>query len=426
MMTGSFIKKSVSIVLSASLILSRAGIADIQAKKAARPSSSRLNMETGEKTKIKIKNKSKKAVYLFKSSNKKTASVNKKGTVTAKKQGKATITVKEKIKKSTKKIGKVKITVTTPKQDNIVVQTNIPAATQSASPIPSAAATATPTAPAPTPTKEPITYPSSHDAPDGFDTKQDGISYGTIEKQSYDSSVTGKSRKVNIILPADYSTDKKYPVLYLLHGIGGNENEWLDGNPDKIVGNLNALGEAEEMIIVIPNIRAGADDSYPANNAFSLEHYAKFDNFINDLRECLMPYMEENYSIAAGRENTAICGLSMGGRESLYIGLNMLDTFGYIAALSPGYGVFGYTANGVTEEGLFTEDTFTVPEEYRNNTFLMIVNGIDEGGENALGGTCSRVLKENGVNHWFYTTPGAHDFTTWKNGLYNFAKCIFK
>ena len=72
-----------------------------------------------------------------------------------------------------------------------------------------------------------------------------------------------------------------------------------------------------------------------------------------------MPYMEENYSIAAGRENTAICGLSMGGRESLYIGLNMLDTFGYIAALSPGYGVFGYTANGVTEEGLFTEDTFT-------------------------------------------------------------------
>lgn len=113
------------------------------------------------------------------------------------------------------------------------------------------------------------------------------------------------------------------------------------------------------MIIVIPNIRAGADDSYPANNAFSLEHYAKFDNFINDLRECLMPYMEENYSIAAGRENTAICGLSMGGRESLYIGLNMLDTFGYIAALSPGYGVFGYTANGVTEEGLFTEDTFT-------------------------------------------------------------------
>lgn len=134
MMTGSFIKKSVSIVLSASLILGCAGIADIQAKKAARLSASRLNMETGEKTKIKIKNKSKKAVYLFKSSNKKTASVNKKGTVTAKKQGKATITVKEKIKKSTKKIGKVKITVTTPKQDNIVVQTNIPAATQSASP----------------------------------------------------------------------------------------------------------------------------------------------------------------------------------------------------------------------------------------------------------------------------------------------------
>ncbi len=428
MMTNSFIKKSVCVILSASLILGGAGMTDMQAKKAAKPSKSKLSMKTGEKTKIKIKNKSKKAVYLFKSSDKKTVSVNKKGTVTAKKQGKATITVKEKIKKSTQKIGKVKITVTTPKQDNNVVQTNIPVNTQTASPTPDASAvpTAAPTAPAPTPTKEPIIYPSSHDTPDGFDAKQDGVNYGTIEKQSYDSSVTGKSRKVNIILPADYSTDKKYPVLYLLHGIGGNENEWLDGNPDKIVGNLNALGEAEEMIIVIPNIRAGADDSYPANNPFSLEHYAKFDNFINDLRECLMPYMEDNYSIATGRENTAICGLSMGGRESLYIGLNMLDTFGYIAALSPGYGVFGYTANGVTEEGLFTEETFTIPEEYRNNTFLMIVNGIDEGGEDSLGGTCSRVLTKNGVNHWFYTTPGAHDFTTWKNGLYNFAKCIFK
>lgn len=424
-MTASYIKKGISLVLSASIILSCANAADICAKKSARPSTSRLNMTAGEKTKIKIKNKSRKAAYLFKSSNKKTASVSKKGIVTAKKAGKATITVKEKIKKAAHKIGKIKVTVAAPQQSS-AVPSSTPACTATAMPTNTPASSVSPSAPAPTPTKEPIVYPDSHDAPDGFDAKQDGVSYGTIEKQSYYSSVTGKMRKVNIIVPAGYSTDKQYPVLYLLHGIGGNENEWLDGNPDKIVGNLNALGEAEEMIIVIPNIRAGADDSYPADNAFSLEHYAKFDNFINDLRECLMPYMEENYSIATGRENTAICGLSMGGRESLYIGFNMLDTFGYIAALSPGYGVFGYTANGVTEEGLFTEETFTIPEEYRNNTFIMIVNGISEGGEDALGGTCSRVLKNNGVNHWFYTTVGAHDFVTWKNGLYNFAKCIFK
>ena len=73
------------------------------------------------------------------------------------------------------------------------------------------------------------------------------------------------------------------------------------------------------MIIVIPNVRAGEDDAYHNDTAFSLEQYAKFDNFINDLRECLMPYMEDTYSVATGRENTAIAGLSMGGRESLYI-----------------------------------------------------------------------------------------------------------
>ncbi len=397
-----------------------------EAVQKAKPAVNKLNLKVGEKKTIKIKKKSKKAVYSFKSSNKKVAPVNKKGVVTAKKQGSAKITLSEKKKGAlkAKKIGKVNVFVS---HKTTVSQS--PAYTpSSASQTPAANLTPTATpaqpAPEPTPTATPIVYPDSHEAPQGFDEKQDGVKYGTVEKIQYFSSVTGKNRNANIILPPDYSEENSYPVLYLFHGIGGNENEWLEGKPNEIVSNLIADGLAKEMIMVIPNIRAGANDSYPSN-PFSLEHYAMFDNFINDLRECLMPYMEDNYSIALGRENTAICGLSMGGRESLYIGFNMLPTIGYIAALSPGYGVFAYEANGVAEKGLFTEETFTIPENYRNNTFIMIVNGISEGGENALGGTCSRVLTDNGVNHWFYTTPGAHDFVTWKNGLYNFAKCIF-
>ena len=397
-----------------------------EAVQKAKPAINKLNLKVGEKKTIKIKKKSKKAVYSFKSSNKKVAPVNKKGVVTAKKQGSAKITLSEKKKGAlkAKKIGKVNVFVS---HKTTISQS--PAYTpSSASQTPAANLTPTATpaqpAPEPTPTATPIVYPDSHEAPQGFDEKQDGVKYGTVEKIQYFSSVTGKNRNANIILPPDYSEENSYPVLYLFHGIGGNENEWLEGKPNEIVPNLIAVGLSKEMIMVIPNIRAGANDSYPSN-PFSLEHYAMFDNFINDLRECLMPYMEDNYSIALGRENTAICGLSMGGRESLYIGFNMLPTIGYIAALSPGYGVFAYEANGVAEKGLFTEETFTIPENYRNNTFIMIVNGISEGGENALGGTCSRVLTDNGVNHWFYTTPGAHDFVTWKNGLYNFAKCIF-
>lgn len=397
------------------------------AAQTAKPAVKKLDLKVGDKKTIKIKNKTKKAVYSFKSSNKKVAPVNKKGVVTAKKKGSAKITLSEKKKGAVKvkKIGKVSVIVS-PK----TIATQSPAHT-TAPAGPTSAATPTPTAPPaqptpePTPTATPIVYPDSHEAPEGFDTKQDGVTYGTVEKIQYFSSVTGKNRNANVILPPNYSEEHSYPVLYLFHGIGGNENEWLDGKPNEIVSNLVADGLAKEMIMVIPNIRAGADDSYPSN-PFSLEHYAMFDNFINDLRECLMPYIEDNYSIALGRENTAVCGLSMGGRESLYIGFHMLPSIGYIAALSPGYGVFAYEANGVAEKGLFTEETFTIPENYRNNTFIMIVNGISEGGENALGGTCSRVLTDNGVNHWFYTTPGAHDFVTWKNGLYNFAKCIFQ
>lgn len=420
-------KKAVCAVISASLILGSFGYATAEAAKKAKPAKSKLTLTVGEKKTIKIKNKKTGASYIFKSSAKKKASVSKKGVVTAKKTGKAVIKITEKYRKKTTGIGSVNVTIKKVSENAGTAAAETSQA-QNTQPAPAADIQASPSpqnTTAPTPSSEPIVYPSSHDTPEGFDAKTDGIEYGTMEKITYFSSVTGKNRRANVILPVNYSTDKEYPVLYLLHGIGGNENEWLDGNPIYVVGNLVAKGEAKDMIIVIPNVRAGADDSYPANNAFSLEHYAKFDNFINDLRDCLMPYMEENYSIASGRKNTAIGGLSMGGRESLYIGLNMLDTFGYIAAFSPGYGVFEYEANGVHENGLFTEETFTIPEEYRNDTFLMIVNGIDEGGENALGGTCSKILTQNGVNHWFYTTPGAHDFTTWKNGLYNFARCIF-
>lgn len=268
---------------------------------------------------------------------------------------------------------------------------------------------------------QPIVY----DVPSDFDRSQDGVTYGDAQKIEYFSTTTGKNRKANVILPADYTEEKKYPVLYLLHGISGDENEWLNqGRPKYIIGNLIAQELAKEMIVVIPNCRARENDA--ATSEFSLDHYAAFDNFINDLRDNLMPYMEENYSIATGRKNTAIAGLSMGGRESLNIGLNMPETFGYIAAFSPGYGVFAYTANGVTEDGLFTEETFRLPDSYKDNTLLMINNGISEGGENAIGGTCHKALEKNGIPHLFYVTEGGHDFKVWKHGLYNFAIQIFK
>ena len=232
---------------------------------------------------------------------------------------------------------------------------------------------------------------------------------------------------------ADINGDGEYELLLKWDPSNSHDNS-QDGNTGNVYldcyklhyGNTTQYtGKPIWRIDLGPNIRAGADDSNTGNQ-YSLENYKKFDNFINDLNECLMPWMEDNYSVATGRENTAVAGLSMGAREALFIGMTMPETFGYTGAFSPGYGVFAYTANGVSEDGMFTEETFTLPDEWKDITYIQIVNGISEGGESALGGTCSNVLKSHGVNHWFYTTPGAHDFQTWKNGLYNMAKNIFK
>ncbi|MCI5730598.1 MAG: alpha/beta hydrolase-fold protein [Eubacterium sp.] len=384
----------------------------------------------GATKKIIIRNKKKGAKYTFTPSKKKIVKISKTGVVKALKPGLLKITVKEKYRKKTRKVGTVKVQCVFKKKNTITNPSPAPAATNPQADTPTATPSMTPEAtptlsPSPSPSPTPI-GPAGYEVPVGYDKANESNSafYGTKESKTYYSTTTGKDRKVNIIVPAGYTTDKKYPVLYLLHGIGGDENEWMSGRPQYVVGNLVASGLAKEMILVIPNCRARENDA--ATNEYTLDHYAAFDNFINDLRDNLMPYIKENYSIAEGRENTAIAGYSMGARESLNIGLHMPETFGYIGAFSPGYGVFAYEANGVKEDGLFTEETFRLPDDYKDNTLLLINNGSSEGGENALGGTCHKVLTKNNIPHMFYVTAGGHEMKVWKHGLYNFATRIFQ
>lgn len=398
------------------------------AKPKAKLKTKKLVIYKGSSKKITIRNKKKGAKYTYKLTGKKVAKVSKKGVVKAIKVGSTKITVKEKFKKKTRKVGTVTVKCIQKKPSKN--QTPTPSVTPSNEPINTATATPTSTptptidvTPTPKPTATPI-GPKGFEVPVNYDKADKTVTYGTKKSITYFSTTTNKNRKANIILPAGYTTEKKYPVLYLLHGIGGDENEWITGKPQYIVGNLIAKGLAKEMIIVVPNCRARENDA--ATTEFTLEHYAAFDNFINDLRDNLMPFMKKNYSIAEGRANTAIAGLSMGGRESLNIGLHMPETFGYIAAFSPGYGVFAYEANGVKEDGLFTEETFRLPDEYKDNTLLLINNGSSEGGENALGGTCHKVLTKNNIPHMFYVTAGGHEMKVWKHGLYNFATRIFQ
>ena len=256
--------------------------------------------------------------------------------------------------------------------------------------------------------------------PDSATKRVNGVAYGSLTKVQYYSNTCGRVRNANIFLPADYSEDKKYPVLYVLHGYWGNEDSMCDPSDAslttvEIISNLIASGEAEDMIVVFPYIFCSKDLEYCTG--MDGTNNAAYDNFINELFNDLMPYVENTYSIAKGRENTAITGFSMGGRESLYIGFSRPDVFGYIGAICP--------APGVTEL-IPSYNLKFASQDVTPYVFLLtagsndtVVYSTPEGYHNTL--------NANGVDHiWTYVNGGYHGGNCIRSNLYSFCRMIFK
>jgi len=171
-------------------------------------------------------------------------------------------------------------------------------------------------------------------APHGFDIVREDISKGKIDSVTYNSKIVGVNRRALIYTPPGYSEKTKYPVLYLLHGIGGDEKEWYKGGqPQVILDNLYAEGKLQPMIVVLPNGRAMKDDR-ATGNIFDKEKVEAFATFEKDLLNDLIPYVEKKYSVLKDREHRAIAGLSMGGGQSLNFGLGNLDQFAWVGGFS--------------------------------------------------------------------------------------------
>lgn len=168
--------------------------------------------------------------------------------------------------------------------------------------------------------------------PEGFDVRRDGVEHGKLETVEYDSKTVGIKCKAQVYTPPGYSADNKYPVLYLLHGIGGDEKEWTRGGAaDVILDNLYADKKAVPMIVVLPNGRASKDltprDPIPRQSP-------AFAAFERDLLDDLIPFIEKTYSVKTDRESRALGGLSMSGGQSLNFGLTHLDTFAWVGGFS--------------------------------------------------------------------------------------------
>lgn len=436
-------KKVTAVLLAGAVVLSGMCSADMQVSAKAKCAVKKMILKKGQKKTIKVKGKVKRAKYSFKSSKAAIAKVSAKGVVTAKKAGKAVITVMEKKKAKKKTIGKVNVIVknkakTTLQSDTTAAPavTAVPsiAPTVAPSQTPAATPVVTPSA-APPKTEEPAATPvatpfsknkefidQEFDVPEDYYDEMDDYTYMEPQKITYYSKVSEADRKAVIYLPVNYDAGKKYPILYLLHGVGGNEDEWKGGHPERVVGNLIRAGKCPEMIIVCPNQVVVAPGEKDPGQALSQARFNAFNRTLKELKTSLIPYMEENYSIMEGRDNHAIGGLSMGGRNTLYCGFNMLDYFSYIGAFEPAPGVLPYNA----EDGLFTEESFTIPNEYQQNTLIMIQQGEFDNVVNDYPTIYHNALLKNNVRHMFNVVSYGHDWKAWREGLYNFARRIFQ
>lgn len=257
--------------------------------------------------------------------------------------------------------------------------------------------------------------PAFQSAPNGFDSFTENISHGKIDTLVYHSSTVGVDRRALIYTPPGYSVGKKYPVLYLLHGIGGDEKEWYNqGKPQLILDNLYAANKLEPMIVVLPNGRAMKDDR-ATGNIMAPDKVQAFATFEQDLLNDLIPFVEKNYPVMADREHRALAGLSMGGGQSLNFGLGNLDTFAWV-------GGFSSAPNTKTPEELVPD-----PEKAKKQLKLLWISCGDQDGLIRFSERTHEYLVNNNVSHIYQVIPGGyHDFKVWKDNLYQFSQLLFK
>ncbi|MGD9931253.1 MAG: alpha/beta hydrolase [Mangrovibacterium sp.] len=252
-------------------------------------------------------------------------------------------------------------------------------------------------------------------APQGFDKVREGIAQGKIDTIVYASKTVGVNRKALVYTPPGFSKNNKYPVLYLLHGIGGDEKEWFNGGvPHIILDNLYAGGKLEPMIVVLPNGRAMKDDR-ATGNIMAPDKVQAFATFEQDLLNDLIPFVEKAYPVKDDREHRAIAGLSMGGGQSLNFGLGNLDKFAWVG---------GFSSAPNTKK---PSDLLPDPAKAREQLNLLFLSCGDQDGLLEISSRTHDYLNKHEVPHVYHIFPGgAHDFNVWKESLYLFVPLLFK
>ena len=253
---------------------------------------------------------------------------------------------------------------------------------------------------------------------------------GNLSYVWYDSPTIGAERRMAVYTPAGYDeSKKKYPVLYLLHGGGGDEEAWSSmGRATQIIDNLIAEGLAEPMIVVMPNGNASQIEApiytTPGVAAKGTPHEISSDLYVTSLIKDIIPYIDSHYRTIARPEGRAISGLSMGGGHTIRTNYLFPGYFDYICPLSTG----AHPHNQKNTPYAFDEQTL---DDY--------LEGIKKAGYKLFWLACGsadpwfaeaeefdRLLTEKGMEHTYYVTGGGHTWTNWRHYLDTYARLLFK
>lgn len=265
-----------------------------------------------------------------------------------------------------------------------------------------------------------------------YDENND-LPHGTVLKTWYNSPSLGINRRLTIYTPAGYENSaESYPVLYLLHGMGGDENAWLEnGRMAQIMDWLITNNMARPMIVVAPNgnprMQISPADGSLLNPAPQMSEYQVVDGSFESSFPEIVEFIDKNFRTKANKSNRAIAGLSMGGFHSLTISKEFPDLFDYV-------GLFSAATYRALKNGGFVKKE--VPEIYKNFEDKIkhqfnespALYWIGIGSEDFLydGNTEFRkMLDDNGLNYEYFESEGGHTWRNWRNYLKIFAPKLF-
>ena len=266
---------------------------------------------------------------------------------------------------------------------------------------------------------------------DYADLYKEATHKGNLEHVWYYSAENDMERRMYVYTPYGYDAKgkKKYPVLYLLHGGGGDEDAWSTlGRTCQILDNLIEQGKAVPMLVVMPN---GNPNQYAAATLQipvkqDVRQYASgFDNY-SSLVADILPYVESHYNVIKNRQGRAVAGLSMGGGQSFFIGLRNIDVFANIGIFSSGLLGGSGAGQAAFDPEAQMPGLISNPAKYNKLDLFYISCGEQD---NRIGGTKEFVDQLNalGYKNVFYETyPGGHEWKVWRRNLSAFVQKVFQ